>query len=54
MINYILENNAMALNNEDKRLGVYFVGENHLSEPEGDIQSEQLKRKFANKVLMYL
>lgn len=50
---FILENNIMSLNNEDKRLGVYFIGKNELSETPLN-NDETLLKSFANKVLMYL
>lgn len=43
----------MNLNNEDKRLGVYFVGKDDLSSMPNNSDAT-LCRAFANKVLMYI
>jgi hypothetical protein len=50
---FILKNNVMNLNNEDKRLGVFFVSKNELSQTPMNTDREILKI-FAYKVLMYL
>lgn len=50
---FILDNNFMNLNNEDKRIGVYFINEECLTKKQ--LENDESKAKlFAHKVLMYL
>ena len=50
---HILINNKVTMNNEDKRLGVYFISEKELCQQSNDSNSDK-KYEFANKVLMYI
>lgn len=54
--NKIKEDQSFGVSIEDKRIGIYFVGQNELLEPTKavDIKAQDVAKAFAYKVLMYI